>query len=138
MNRVVWFDIPVSKVDEGSEFYSKVFGWSVLPRHEQDAGDELSFRVAQTAPSATPDRPDGPGAINGGIVTRAIGISQPTILVEVEDIATKLAEIVMAGGKLVTSKRALPLAHGHFAYAEDPDGNVIGLWEWAEQPASEA
>jgi uncharacterized protein len=138
MNRVVWFDIPVSHVDAGSDFYKKVFGWNVLPRDANDAGDELSFRVAQTAPSLTPDRPDKPGAINGGIVTRAIGISQPTILVEVEDINAKLTEIVMAGGKRVTSKRALPLAYGHFAYAEDPDGNVIGLWEWAEEPASEA
>jgi predicted enzyme related to lactoylglutathione lyase len=135
MNRVVWFDIPVKNVDVGSDFYRKVFGWNVLPRDPSDTGDELSFRAAQTAPSTTPDRPDSPGAINGGIVTGTIGISHPTILLEVEDIAAKLDEIVIAGGKIVTNRRALPLAYGYFAYCEDPDGNVIGLWEWEDEPA---
>lgn len=129
MNRVMWFDIPVSDIDVGALFYSKVFGWNVLPKHDEDNDDALSFRIAQTDTSGLPHLPDKPGSINGGIVTRKIGISQPTILIEVEDIENKLTEIVAVGGKKITDKKALPLAYGYFAYAEDPDGNVIGLWE---------
>lgn len=138
MNRVMWFDIPASDINASAEFYARVFGWNVLPKHEKDSGDELSFRVAQTEASDLPHLPGKPGSINGGIVTRMIGISHPTILVEVEDIAEKLAEIVAAGGKPVADKKALPLADGYFAYVEDPDGNVIGLWEWMADPAAEA
>jgi uncharacterized protein len=63
-------------------------------------------------------------------VTRSIGITQPTILIEVDDIAQKIEQVVAAGGRKVTDKKALPLAYGHFAYVQDPEGNVIGLWEW--------
>lgn len=130
MNRVMWFDIPVSDVNKGAAFYSDVFGWNVLPLDDMDAQDDLSFRIAQTDTSDAPDRPNRPGAINGGIVTRSIGIMQPTILIEVDDIAQKIEEVMAAGGSKVTDKKALPLAYGHFAYVRDPEGNVIGLWEW--------
>jgi predicted enzyme related to lactoylglutathione lyase len=45
MNRVMWFDIPFSDVNKGAEFYSKLFGWDVLPIDEKDGNDDLSFRV---------------------------------------------------------------------------------------------
>lgn len=48
MNRVTWFDIPASDINASAEFYTRVFGRNVLPKHEKDSGDELSFRVAQT------------------------------------------------------------------------------------------
>lgn len=63
-------------------------------------------------------------------MTRDIGIKQPTILIEVENIEEKIMKIVAAGGKVVKTKVHLPLAFGHFAYVTDSDGNVLGLWEW--------
>lgn len=129
MNQVMWFDIPARDLDASTDFYGKVFGWHVLARDENDSGNALSFRLAQTSPSTLPHQPDRPGAINGGIVTRDIGISQPTILIEVENLEEKLATLVAAGGQAMTARKALPLAGGYFAYAQDPDGNVIGLWE---------
>lgn len=131
MNKVMWFDIPVRDLDAGSRFYQDVFGWDVRPRHPGDEDDVLSFRVANTADTLPSGAPNAIGAINGGIVTREIGIRQPTILVEVDDIEAALERIVNAGGCVVSRSRALPLAGGRFAYFEDPDGNISGLWQWA-------
>jgi uncharacterized protein len=130
MNKVMWFDIPVRDLDAGADFYRTVFGWDVQPRDPADTGGVLGFRVAQTAATSTDGTPQVAGAINGGIVTRDIGIRQPAILVEVEDIEAALERIVGAGGCIVTPSRALPLAGGRFAYFEDPDGNISGLWQW--------
>jgi predicted enzyme related to lactoylglutathione lyase len=129
MNKVMWFDIPANNIDASAVFYQNVFGWTVIDRHPDDNADALSFRIAQTAES------DGPmskvsGAINGGLVTRDIGITQPTILIEVPNIDLKVKEVEAAGGFSVAAKRELPLAGGSFAYVQDLDGNVIGLWEW--------
>lgn len=131
MDKVMWFDIPVRDLDAGAAFYQQVFGWDVRPRDPADEGGVLSFRVAHTADTLPDGTPHTVGAINGGIVTRDIGIRQPAVLVEVQDIERALARIVDAGGRIVTQARALPLAGGRFAYFEDPDGNVSGLWQWA-------
>lgn len=130
MDKVMWFDIPVRDLEAGAGFYRQVFGWDVRPRDPADEGGVLSFRVANTADTLADGTPNTPGAINGGIVTRDIGIRQPAILVEVEDIEAALQRIVTAGGCVVTQPRALPLAGGRFAYFEDPDGNISGLWQW--------
>ena len=37
-------------------------------------------------------------------------------------------QVEAAGGKTVTSRTEIP-GMGAFAYFEDPEGNVMGLWE---------
>ncbi len=130
MNKVFWFDIPANNIDRAADFYNKIFGWDAQPKHPKDGNDALSFRMAFTSETGEKDTPKKPGSVNGGLVTRDIGITQPTILIEVENVDGKIKEIVAAGGKVVRQKVHLPLAGGHFAYVSDPDGNVIGLWEW--------
>lgn len=129
MNRVMWFDIPSDDIDGAARFYGELFGWNVLPRDPQDAHSALGFRPAVTSASNDQLEPEVPGAINGGLVTRDIGITQPTILIEVDDILAKIEAVKAAGGSLVREKTHLPLAGGYFAYVTDPEGNVIGLWE---------
>jgi uncharacterized protein len=130
MDKVMWFDIPVRDLDEGARFYGAVFGWDVQPRAGSDGDAALDFRVACTAATAPDGTPAVAGAINGGIVSRDIGIRQPAMLVEVADIDAALARVVAEGGCVVTRPRDLAPAGGRFAYFEDPDGNVSGLWEW--------
>jgi len=136
MDKVMWFDIPVHDLDAGARFYGQVFGWDVLPRDPSDPGSALSFRMARTGPSADDGMPASAGAIHGGIVTRDIGITQPAVLIEVDDLDRALERVREAGGRQVTPPRALPLAGGAFAYFEDPDGNVSGLWQWSADPAA--
>ncbi|MBN6053284.1 VOC family protein, partial [Nonomuraea sp. RK-328] len=130
MNKVFWFDVPVRDIDRASEWYNDVFGWDIQPRHPEDGGDALSFRMAYTSETGERHTPLRPGSVNGGVVTRDIGITQPTILIEVESIDEKIEQLVKAGGGIVAEKVHLPLAEGYFAYVTDPDGNVLGLYEW--------
>lgn len=129
-NKVMWFDIPTDNIDKSAEFYGTIFGWDIQPKHKEDLSDSLSFRIALTSETGEKYAPVNPGAINGGLVTREIGITQPTILIEVENIEEKIKEILAAGGKVLKTKVHLPLAFGYFAYVTDPIGNVLGLWEW--------
>lgn len=130
MNKVMWFDIPTSDLDKSAQFYESIFGWNILPKDPNDKNNALSFRPAITSPSNVEDlTPKNAGAINGGIVTRDIGITQPTILIQVESIELKIKQIQNAGGRLIKEKTHLPLAGGYFAYVTDLDENIIGLWE---------
>ncbi|MGP3974223.1 VOC family protein [Streptomyces sp. 8N114] len=130
MNKVFWFDVPVHDIDRASDWYYEVFGWDIQPRHPKDGNDALSFRMAFTGETGDNWTPLRPGSVNGGVVTRDIGITQPTILIEVDSIDDKLKQLVNAGGGIVAEKVHLPLAAGYFAYVTDPDGNVLGLYEW--------
>jgi predicted enzyme related to lactoylglutathione lyase len=130
MDKVMWFDIPLRDLDAGARFYQHVFGWEVGPRLPEEGGGALAFRVASTGPSGPDGLPSAAGSINGGLVSRDIGIRQPALLVEVQDLEATLARIVDAGGVQVTAPRTLAPAGGRFAYFEDPDGNVSGLWQW--------
>lgn len=130
MNKVFWFDIPTNDIDQSAGFYNKLFGWDVQPRHPDDEKDALSFRMAFTSETDERYTPKTPGSVNGGVVTRDIGITQPTILIEVENVDEKIKEVLAAGGKIVREKVHLPLATGYFAYVTDPEGNIFGLWEW--------
>lgn len=87
--------------------------------------------MAFTSETGENNTPKKPGSVNGGLVTRDIGITQPTILIEVENIDEKIREVHAAGGKVVAKRVHLPLAAGYFAYVTDPEGNILGLWEWA-------
>ncbi len=129
MGKVMWFDIPVRDLEAAKGFYQHVFGWEIGPR-QSDTEDALAFRVAHTAPTTPEGTPVVAGAINGGLVTREIGIRQPTVLVEVDNLESALARISAAGGLQVSAPRTLAAAGGRFAYFEDPDGNISGLWEW--------
>jgi predicted enzyme related to lactoylglutathione lyase len=130
MNKVMWFDIPANDLEASAKFYKKIFGWNILPADKREAKTALHFQAAITSPSSQETlTPNDAGAINGGIVTRNIGITQPTILIQVESIEEKIKKIQDAGGKLIKEKTHLPLAGGYFAYVTDPDENVIGLWE---------
>lgn len=129
MNKVMWFDIPSDNIERSAEFYETLFGWKLLPRQTEEAKPSLDFRPALTIESDNELQPVQAGGINGGIVTRQLGITQPAFLVEVDDIEAKLVAIEQKGGSIITNKTHLKLAGGYFAYFHDPEGNVVGLWE---------
>ena len=54
----------------------------------------------------------------------------PVLVIDVESIDDKLAEIEKAGGS-VASPKAPVGEMGFAAYFTDPEGNVVGLWETA-------
>ena len=49
-------------------------------------------------------------------------------MIECDDIPTKMAEIVAAGGKQTTEKTAIGGEMGFYASFLDPNGNRLSIW----------
>jgi len=94
-----------------SAFYAKVFDW----RTEQNASSTYMKLDAEECPSAGWVRAE---------VSQAPG---PLAYIVVEDLATTLADVEAAGGRVLVPK--LPFAGGgEIALFADPDGNVVAIW----------
>lgn len=50
------------------------------------------------------------------------------ITITVEAIEDSLQKVVAAAGSVVEGRQEIP-GMGYYAYATDPSGNVIGLWQ---------
>lgn len=104
-----------------STFYAKVFDW----RTEHNASSTYMKLDAEEGPSAGWVRAD---------MSQAPG---PLAYVVVDDLATTLAEVEGAGGRVLVPK--MPFAGGgEIALFADPDGNVVGLWMRKDRPAAAA
>lgn len=101
-------DIPVSNINQASQFYEKVFGWEVKPA--QDQGYALI-----------------PG---GGLRLKEPDTSDSTInYIHVDNLDASLSKIEAAGGQVIIRKE--PSGKGYCAVFKDPGGTVLGLY--AEQ-----
>ncbi len=128
MNRVTHFEIPTSDKARSKAFYGDVFGWQIADVPVQMDGGTGNYTTAMTVPVDQSMTPTEPGAINGALVERQGPIKAPVLTVTVDSIDGSLKKITAAGGKVIEGKRTITNM-GHYAYATDPDGNVIGLWE---------
>jgi hypothetical protein len=131
--RVVHFEMPFDSEARARSFYSTVFGWAMVPVEGQD------YLLATTGPTPADGPPTEPGFINGGLVGRDESIGHvPAVVIDVEDIDATLEQIERLGGRPLREKE--PVGEmGFTAYFEDPEGNIVGLWETAvgsAQPSS--
>jgi len=115
---VVHFEIGCKDLAATRSFYSAIFGWEYAEGAPHMA---MVSNIGGHVPKPT----DG---IGGHI--SALG-HEPhkyvTIYVMVPDIAATLAHVAKLGGKTVVPKTEVPTM-GHFAWFEDTQGNVVGLW----------
>jgi len=125
MDSVVHFEIPAKDVKRASDFYTKAFGWQF------NQFPNFDYWSAGTTMSDKNGTPTGPGAINGGMGKK--GKTAPdnvTVTIGVKDIDASLATIKKLGGKQTGKK--MPVGDmGFSAYFQDPEGNIIGLWQSA-------
>ena len=129
MDKVTHFEIPTDDKERAKQFYSSVFGWQINDIPVQMGGGEGSYTTATTvAVDQQTMVPTEPGAINGAITERHASLNAPVITITVESIDEKLKTLSTAGGSVVTERQEIP-GMGSYAYATDPSGNVIGLWE---------
>jgi predicted enzyme related to lactoylglutathione lyase len=125
MRKVVHFEIPADDLDRAKGFYGSVFGWD-LQTMPMAGGD---YTVVMTTPVDPESQvPTEPGAINGGMMQRDERTPAPVITIDVAAIDDALSQIEAGGGTVVTPRTAIP-GMGAFAYFQDPEGNVLGLWE---------
>lgn len=123
--RVVHFEIPFDDGDRAREFYQGTFGWSMVPM------PEMGYTMVSTGPTGD-QGPSEPGYIGGGMMQRSEPSQGPIITVDVDDIDATLAKIEEMGGKTVTPRQEVG-DMGFTAYFNDPEGNLMGLWQNAPQ-----
>jgi uncharacterized protein len=122
--RVVHFEIPFDDGDRARSFYRDLFGWQVVEM------PDMGYTMVTSGPSGDTG-PTESGFINGGMMNRAESTAKaPVVVIDVDSIDDKLAEIEKAGGS-VASPKAPVGEMGFAAYFTDPEGNVVGLWETA-------
>jgi len=125
MDCVVHFEIPADDTERAREFYTRAFGW------EMNHMPEFEYTIITTTPSDEMGTPKSPGAINGGLLKRGMGVEHPVITIHVDSIEASLKKVEPLGGKTTTPK--MPVGDmGYIAYFIDTEGNVVGLWQDAE------
>jgi len=116
---IVWFEIPADDVGRAKSFYSKLFGWKMdkLPAPME------YWHMDTGGADASPD---------GGLMKRQNpgqqGITNYVGVASVEKAAAKVEKL---GGKICMPKQTVPHM-GYFAICQDPEGNMFGVWEKAE------
>ncbi|HEX8923368.1 MAG TPA: VOC family protein [Patescibacteria group bacterium] len=127
MNKVVHFELPARDFNRAKKFYSDIFGWQIS---DYPAGDSL-YALAQTTPGDD-SGPTVPGGINGGIMEFDPTRPATVITIDVPDISRTFEQITAAGGKILTE--IMPVGDmGSVAYFQDPEGNVVGLWQTTQK-----
>ncbi|MFE3445152.1 VOC family protein [Nocardia sp. NPDC059180] len=123
--RVVHFEIPYDDGDRARDFYREAFGWQV------NEVPDMDYTLVMTGPLGADGMSSEPGYINGGL-TRRGQVTAPVVTVDVDDIDGALAKIQTLGGTTVGPKFAVG-EMGFAAYFADPEGNLVGLWESAQE-----
>ncbi len=114
-NRITYFEIPSSDPEKNMKFFEEVFNW----KFEQFGNEE--YWHANTGD-------DSVQGINGAVM-KEISTKQPVInTISVVDINEAIENIKSAGGRIVKSKRAIPLI-GWLAFFTDPDENIFGIMQ---------
>jgi predicted enzyme related to lactoylglutathione lyase len=124
VDAVVHFEIPAEDLDRAKEFYAAAFGWTsyTVPMGESDYVTVTTVPVDQATMM-----PTEPGAINGGLVQKSAAMSAPVITIGVASIDAALERVTAGGGSIVLPRTEV--SEGAFAYFEDSEGNLMGLWE---------
>ena len=115
---VIWAEIPVTDMLRGCSFYQTLTGQELM-LDETGPNPIMMFAVSDLKTGVSghlyPGKPARPG-------------EGPTVhLVMPDSVETAMARCTAAGGKVVSPVIDIP--PGRFAYAQDPDGNSISLFE---------
>ncbi|HKX72618.1 MAG TPA: VOC family protein [Candidatus Saccharimonadales bacterium] len=128
MNPVTWFSIPADDIEQAKDFYNKAFGWEIQPE-TKEADDRYSFNIALTTPDNDAEfNPTKPAIVNGCIVKKAIGVTTPVVLLQVEDLDAAMQRVKTAGGSIVSEKIPMGSLNGSFVLVKDPEGNMLELF----------
>jgi hypothetical protein len=131
--KVVHFEIPLDDVERGRKFFAEAFGWTINPL------PEMEYTLVGTAPTDETGMLTEAGSINGGMFARGAQSpsSAPVITIDVDDIDEALRKIESLGGSTVAPR--MPVGDmGFTAYFKDAEGNVLGLWQNAQQAGNTA
>jgi predicted enzyme related to lactoylglutathione lyase len=112
-HQIVHFEIPADDVERARSFYAELFGWQF---------------------SNSPGYPDywmvgGEGMHHGiGLMARQNPGHVPAHYIGVESLADYLTKAERLGAKVLMPKSPVP-GMGWFAFCQDTEGNLFGLWQ---------
>lgn len=118
-NALVWCEIPVSDMEKSVAFYNSVFGYSLT--------------IDESGPNPMAMIPNNDAMVVGGHLYPGKPASDgqgPTTHFAVPDALEEAMERVAPAGGMLRSP-IVTIPPGRFVYAQDPDGNSIGLFEVA-------
>jgi predicted enzyme related to lactoylglutathione lyase len=123
-NPVVHFEMPYENKERASTFYTKAFGWNMVP-YGPEMGD---YVVAQTADTDEQGMVQHPGTINGGLFPKKPDwpAQVPSAVIGVEDIHVAMQHVVEAGGTLLGEPIEIPSV-GLYVSFTDTEGNRVSL-----------
>ena len=119
-NRLVWAEIPVSNLETAKTFYEAVLDAEVTI--STDMGPAPIGMIAYAgSPNASAHLYEGKPSASGTGNTVHLAVAEPLDAV--------MEKVTAAGGAVKSP--AIPIPVGTFFYAEDPDGNSVGLFNVA-------
>jgi len=120
-NAISWFEIPVSDFGRAKTFYQKIFDFE-MPEMEMGPVRMGTLLHDQDGGGVG-------GAICFGEGYKPSGHDGPKVYLNAgNDLNTVLGRVEGAGGKLLVPKTEIAPGMGHFAFFNDSEGNVIGLY----------
>jgi len=127
LDKVIFFEVPADQPKRAREFYHTTFGWKM---NEIPSMHYTQIGTVEADVLGVRGTPKEPGAINGGMVQRNDPVKNPIIYISVDSIDEAAASIEKNGGKILKPKS--PVGNfGFAAYFKDTEGNVVGLWQFA-------
>jgi uncharacterized protein len=123
MARIVHFELPYDDAGRARKFYEEVFGWVV-----QGWGEMPTYQLATTGS-------EGLG-IDGALYQRRAPDLGVLVYVAVPDLLETLAQAERAGATVIQPKTQIG-GVGWSAVVQDPEGNMLGLFESEPVPADE-
>jgi len=115
MSRVIHFELPSTDPAASQKFYENVFGWKINPFRGMPDFQHIDTGGADASP-------------DGGLLPRKHPDQTVINYVRVESIDKFAAKVEKLGGKICTSKTAVPQM-GYFAVCQDTEKNTFGIWE---------
>lgn len=115
MPRVVHFEIPADDPDRATEFYSKLFGWTIS-KWEGPMDYWMIFSG------------NGEPGIDGAITKREEPVTSVVNTISVPSVDEFMEKVTAHGGKVIMPKTTVP-GVGYFTYCLDTEGNMFGIIE---------
>ncbi len=120
-NRVVHFEIEAKDKERAKKFYTQAFGWEMDQMDEKYGG----YVVVKTGDNTGKMQDMG---INGGIFeVPKKELNAFRCIVGVNDINKAMADVIDAGGKVLSEKPDDIPGVGLYAKCEDTEANIFGL-----------
>jgi predicted enzyme related to lactoylglutathione lyase len=123
---IVHFEIPADDPERAAKFYRELFGWTIN-KWEGSAAGGIEYWMVQTVPTGDNGMPVRPG-VNGGLMRRMFPGQAPVNYISVENVDDFARRAVQLGAKMLMEKAPVP-GMGWFAQLNDPEGNVVAIWE---------